>query len=76
MAMAPGIMMQEVLRTPTYKKLTRVLVTTLFTRDELLTCSVTGKKGGGQNTPKRALDPFRVNFIIGKYYLNIYVSGS
>ena len=56
----------DVLRAPTYKKMTRCLMVALFTKLEMKNSSVTGRKGINAETAKQALDPDKVKFVIGK----------
>ena len=55
-----------------WKKVVCSLTSILFTKEERLSSSVTGKKagkgGGGDDASKNVLDAQKVNYIIGEPY--------
>lgn len=53
-------------RCESYKKLTRAVMDSIFTVEEMTTCSVTGKKGiVGEQRP--SLDKDKVKLVMGKH---------
>lgn len=53
-------------RCESYKKLTRTLMDSIFSLEEMTTCSVTGKKGV-VGEKRKSLDLEKVQLVIGKH---------
>jgi len=61
------LQLNEFERAPDFKKMTCLLMTSMFSAEEMVKCSVTGKKVGSDE-PRPALPQNKVALIIGLLY--------